>query len=209
MAAWTAPRTAHERPPLTPERQALLSLIESRGLERRAEPFRLSSGEWSRDYVDGKLAVSDGAHLELASKVVLQIASARGIEFEAVGGLTMGADPLAHGIAVVGSRRWFSVRKDPKGHGKGRLIEGTELAPGDRVLLVDDVVTTGGSVLRALEAVEEAGAAVVLAVTLIDRGTRAGREFARLGIAYEPVATFRDLGIDPVGAPPAGATAAG
>lgn len=192
---------------MTPERRALLSLIQSRGLERREEPFQLSSGEWSRDYVDGKLAVSDGAHLKLACEVVLQIAAGRELGFEAVGGLTMGADPLAHGIAIVGSKRWFSVRKDPKGHGKQRLVEGSEIRSGERVLLVDDIVTTGGSVLRALEAVEAVGASVVLAVTLIDRGTRAAREFERRGIPYEPVATFRDLGIEPVGTTAMGAPA--
>lgn len=184
---------------VSPRREHLIALLRSRGHERRAEPFQLASGEWSRDYVDGKRAIADGEALRLASEVILELAADAGVEFDAVGGLTMGSDPLAHGVALVGGGAWFSVRKTTKTHGKQKRIEGTELAPGDRVLLVDDVVTTGGSILEALDAVEEAGARVVLAVTLLDRGEAAAPFFGQRGIPYAPVATYTDLGIEPVG----------
>ena len=121
-----------------------------------------------------------------------------GHSFDAVGGLTMGADALAVGIAAVTNSRWFFVRKEPKQRGTRQLIEGAQIGPGDTVLLVDDVVTTGGSILKALSAIERTGAETVAAVTLVDRSNIAGREFNRLGIAYYPMATYESLGIEPV-----------
>lgn len=85
---------------------------------------------------------------------------------DAVGGPTMGADALAVGIAVVSDSRWFFVRKEPKGRGTGRWIEGAQVGPGDKVLLVEDVVTTGGSILKTVEVVRDTGAEVVAAATL-------------------------------------------
>jgi orotate phosphoribosyltransferase len=179
-------------------RRELLDLVSKKGYERRAEPFRLSSGQVSNDYIDGKRALADGNDLLVAARFVLALARDLGIEFDAVGGLTMGADHLSHAIAVAGGKRWFSVRKEAKGHGRGRLIEGTELSAGDRVLAVDDVVTTGKSVLQAIDAIDDEGATTVLAVTLVDRGHAASRAMAARGTRYEPLLTFEDLGIDPV-----------
>ncbi|HWC10306.1 MAG TPA: phosphoribosyltransferase family protein, partial [Acidimicrobiales bacterium] len=102
-------------------------------------------------------------------------------------------------VAVVSGARWFSVRKEAKGHGRRRAVEGAELRAGVAVLLVEDVVTTGRSMLQALDAVEATGATVVLAVTLLDRGDVAGRSLAERDVSYAPLATYRDLGIDPVG----------
>lgn len=188
-------------------RSALIDLLRERGHERRDEPFRLSSGESSYDYVDGKKALASGDALKLASEAVAALADELGVDFEAVGGLTMGADPLAHGVAVLSGKRWFSVRKDAKDHGKRRLIEGTELEPGTAVVLVDDVVTTGASIVQALDAVRDAGAEVVLAVTLLDRGDVARGRLEERGVRYEPLATYQDLGIEPVGRGPVHAAA--
>ena len=180
-------------------RREVVTVIRERGWVRRAEAFRLSSGDWSHDYVDGKRALAGGAELRLAGEAVVAQAAALGVEFEAVGGLTMGADPLAHAVAVVSGARWFAVRKESKQHGRGQLIEGAELAPGTSVLLVEDVVTTGRSMLQALDAIEASGARAVLAVTLLDRGDTAGTAVGARGVRYAPLATYRDLGIDPVG----------
>ena len=180
----------------------VVTVIRERGWVRRAQAFQLSSGDWSHDYVDGKRALAGGAELRLAAEAVVARAAALGIAFDAVGGLTMGADPLAHAVAVVSGVRWFAVRKESKQHGRGRLIEGAELAPGTSVLLVEDVVTTGRSMLQALDAIEATGAHVVLAVTLLDRGETAGPAVAARGVRYAPLATYRDLGIDPVGGGP-------
>jgi orotate phosphoribosyltransferase len=179
-------------------RREVLEVVRRLGYVRREEAFELSSGGWSHDYVDGKRALAGGAELRLAAEAVVATAAERGVAFDAVGGLTMGADPLAHAVAVVSGARWFSVRKEAKGHGRQRAVEGAELGETVSVLLVEDVVTTGRSVLQALDAVEETGATVVLAVTLLDRGDLAGRALADRGVDYAPLATYRDLGIDPV-----------
>ncbi|EHI14291.1 orotate phosphoribosyltransferase [Mycolicibacterium thermoresistibile] len=178
--------------------QEAFELIRTRGYERRAEPFRLASGQLSHDYIDGKYAVDTGTRLELVSRAVVELAAAHDIEFDAVGGLTMGADPLAHGIAIVTGKAWFSVRKEQKSRGREQWIEGTRLAPGTRVLLVDDVISTGGSTLQAYERVTEAGAVVTGVIPMVDRGDSAARLFAERGVPFVALVTYRDLGIEPV-----------
>lgn len=179
-------------------RAQVVRLLLDRAYTRREEPFRLASGGWSRDYVDARLAISRGADLRLVATAILDLAAAEGVEFDTVGGLTMGADPLAHAIALVGDKTWFAVRKAAKSHGRQRLVEGAPLDASTRVLLVDDIVTTGGSIVQALEAVETTGAPVVLAVTLCDRGDTAGQVLGARGIRYRPLTTYADLGIAPV-----------
>ena len=136
--------------------QAAFDLIRTRGYERREEPFKLASGQLSHDYIDGKFAVDTGERLAIVSRAVADLAAGHGIEFDAVGGLTMGADPLAHGVAMVTGKAWFSVRKEQKQRGREQWIEGTRLEPGTRVLLVDDVISTGGSTEMAFERVTAA-----------------------------------------------------
>lgn len=179
-----------------PPREELVELVRRLAWERREEPFTLTSGEVSHDYVDAKRAVARGAHLRLVAEAVV---AAVPEDFDAAGGLTMGADPLAHAVAMVRDCGWFAVRKEPKKHGRQRFIEGHQIGPESRVLLLDDVVTTGGSVVRALEKVRAEGATVVAAVTLVDRGERAAEFFAGEQIPYRPLVTYRDLGIPPVG----------
>lgn len=168
------------------------------GYERREEPFRLSSGKPSRDYIDAKFAMSQGERLRTVCDALLDLAEERGVTFTAVGGLTMGADAVAHAVAVLKGCDWFSVRKEAKGHGKQSLVEGARLNQESTVLLVDDVVTTGGSILQALDAIEDTGARVVLAVSLCDRGTEARGRLAARKVPYDAVVTFEDLGIEPV-----------
>jgi orotate phosphoribosyltransferase len=159
---------------------------------------KLASGAVSSDFVDGKQALSRGEDLELACRAVLEVLHERGIDFDAVGGLTLGADPLAHLLAVLARRSWFVVRKAPKGRGTNKIIEGAMLGRDTRVLLVDDVVTTGGSMLQAYSLLKETGATVVAAVALVDRADLAARQFETLGIPYIALVSYRDLGIDPV-----------
>lgn len=180
-------------------RRELIEIIRRDGLETRDEPFQLTSGAWSRDYIDGKRALAAGADLALAARAALEAVADAGVDgFDAVGGLTMGADHLSHAIAVASGARWFSVRKKAKGHGKGQAVEGAVLEPGMSVLLVDDVVTTGGSIQQAFHAVRDTGVEVVAALTLVDRGEVAPTFFADQGVTYVPLATYRDLDIDPV-----------
>jgi orotate phosphoribosyltransferase len=178
-------------------RDDVRDIVVKRGLKRFDKPVELASGELSHDFIDGKAAFAHGDDLRMACETLLETVA--DVDFDAVGGLTMGADAFAHVVAVLAGRQWFVVRKRPKGRGTNRLVEGAVIGPGTRVLLVDDVVTTGGSIQMALERVQELGATVVAAVTLVDRGETAKRFFAQHGIRYEPLVTYADLGIDPVG----------
>lgn len=181
-------------------RDRVVEIVRRRGLIHLPEPVTLASGQQSRDFIDGKAALSRGADLEVAGRAVLEAVD--GVAFDAVGGLTMGADHLAHVVAVVSGAEWFVVRKEPKGRGTGKLVEGASVGPGTRVVVVDDAVTTGGSIQKAAAAVEDLGATVVAAVTLVDRGDVAAGFFAERGVPYVALVTYRDLGIDPVGARP-------
>jgi len=187
---------------LSDPRRQVADLIKEFGHERRDQPFELSAGGWSHDYVDGKRAIAKGDRLRLVGEAVALLAKDAGVSFDAVGGLTMGADPIAVAVAMDCNANWFSVRKESKRHGKQKRIEGAELSAGETVLLVDDVITSGRSIIEALDAVEQAGAKVVMATTLVDRGEAARGIFEARGVKYEPLLTYRDLGIDPVG--PAG-----
>lgn len=183
---------------MQPLREQLVKLLRAKALRRLDEPVRLASGAWSSDFIDGKEALGAWRDLRFASEAIFETVAAAGHRFYAVGGPTMGADALAVGIAAVSDSRWFFVRKEPKGRGTGRWIEGTQVGSGDRVLLVEDVVTTGGSILKALEIVRDTGAEVVAVATLVDRGDQARPQFEKLGVAYFPMATYELLGIAPV-----------
>ncbi|MGA9376801.1 MAG: orotate phosphoribosyltransferase [Mycobacterium sp.] len=178
--------------------QAAFELIKTRGYEHREEPFKLVSGQLSHDYIDGKYAIDNGERLSIVSRAVADLAALNGIEFDAVGGLTMGADPLAHGIAMVTGAAWFSVRKEQKSRGREQWIEGTRIEPGTRVLLVDDVISTGGSTAKAHDRVIAAGAVVTGVIPMVDRGDVAAGLFAGLGVPFVALVTYKDLGIEPV-----------
>lgn len=193
---------------MTELRDKLLDIVLREGYLRLEEPIQLRSGEWSHDFIDGKRALAEGADLEIACRALMEMLAERGIEFDAVGGLTLGADQFAHGTAIVARKKWFVVRKEPKGRGTNRLVEGTELDSNMRVLLVDDVVSTGGSIKKAWESVQDTGAQIVAAVTLVDRGEVASKFFADKGVPYLPLLTYQDLGIEPVGHGPDNASAA-
>jgi orotate phosphoribosyltransferase len=190
-----------------PRTEALVELILARGYLRREEPFRLSSGGLSHDYVDMRRAVGRGADLALAADAVVAHLAAHGVDFDAIGGMTMGADPVAHAVALTTGAGWFSVRKQEKTHGSGRRIEGAEIAAGMRVVVFEDTVSTGGSILDATAVLRDAGADVVYACTLLDRSELAAPGFAALGIEYGCLVTYRDLGIEAIGLPESAAPA--
>ena len=179
-------------------RSELARIILDFGYERRDEPFQLSSGGTSHDYIDAKRAIAKGSRFGLVAEAILALAAEHRVTFDAAGGMTMGADPIGVAVAMLSDTEWFSVRKASKGHGRQRRIEGKEFGPGVSVLLVDDVITSGRSILDALDALEEVDAKVVLATTLVDRGDAARGAFKERGVLYEPLLTYTDLGIDPV-----------
>ncbi len=136
-----------------------------------SKPFRLASGEMSDEYVDCKKALALPEGIQALAAVVHPEVLA---SVEAIGGLTMGADPIAISVSQYSSStsrpvRWFSVRKRPKEHGLRRDIEGL-VDPGMAVAVVDDVATTGGSTLEAIGKCREAGLVIKQVLVLVDRG---------------------------------------
>ena len=141
--------------------------------------FTLSSGRESTLYIDARLTTMSPEGLVLIGRLGLETLRASGWNVQAVGGLTLGADPVAYAIAYTSmesgqSIRAFTVRKEAKTHGTGRLIEGP-FAAGDRVAIVEDVITTGGSALKAIAAVQAAGGIVAGVLAVVDRD-EGGRE---------------------------------
>ena len=178
--------------------QAAFDLIRTRGYEHREEPFRLARGQLSHDYIDGKYAIDTGQRLTVVSRAIADLAALNGIDFDAVGGLTMGADSIAIGVAMVTGKAWFSVRKEQKTRGREQWIEGTRLAPGTRVMLVDDVISTGGSTALALDRIAPLGVVVTGVIPMVDRGDGAAKRFAARNVPFVALVTYRDLGIEPV-----------
>jgi orotate phosphoribosyltransferase len=153
----------------------------------------LTSGRTAGYYVDAKRAVLLPAGFRAMGELVAD--KARAWNATAVGGLTRGADPVACSALAAGAEvKAFFVRKDAKQHGLQRRIEGPLLESGERCLIVEDVVTTGGSTLQAIEAVREAGFEIVGVTAILDRlagGGDAIRESA--GAPYEPLTTIDDV----------------
>lgn len=180
-------------------RARLLEVVRVRGYTQSAEPFRLSSGGTSHDYVDLRRAFSRGEDLATAAEAVAAHLAEAGIAFDAIGGLTMGADPIAHAVALLTRTSWFSVRKAEKTHGSRRRIEGAVLGPGVRVVCVEDTTSTGRSLLEAVEVARDSGATVLAACALLDRGEAAAPLVAARAVPYTSVLSYRDLGIAPIG----------
>jgi len=153
----------------------------------------LTSGQTAQYYVDAKRAILRPAGFRALAELVAE--RARAWDATAVGGLTMGADPVACAALAGGAdAKAFFVRKETKSHGLQRRIEGPLLAPEDRCLIVEDVVTTGGSTLAAIEAVREAGHEIVGVVSVLDRLAGGGERIARAaGAPYAPLATIDDV----------------
>ncbi len=182
---------------MTDAEAQLLRLLKERSFKRGT--FKLASGDTSNYYIDGRMTVvsSEGAHL--IGEVLYERTQDLGVE--AVGGLEVGAVPLATAAVIAYHRHGrpmegFWVRDAVKGHGTRKRIEGA-LRPGARVAVVDDVVTRGTSVVKAVEAVREIGCEVVAVLTLVDRLVGAAELFRANGIEdYRPVFTIRDLGVE-------------
>ncbi len=154
----------------------------------------LSSGRTASYYVDAKRAVLRRTGFRALAELVAEHVARR--EATAVGGLTMGADaPSCAALAGGADVKAFFVRKEVKGHGLQRRIEGPPLAPGERCLVVEDVVTTGGSTVQAIEAVRAEGHVVVGVVAILDRLAGGGEAIARAsgGAPYVALATIDDI----------------
>jgi len=158
----------------------------------------LSSGLTADYYVDLRRVTLDGAAAPLVGRVMRSLVA--DWDFEAVGGLTLGADPVAtamlHAAAAAGDRLdAFVVRKQGKAHGLQRRIEGSSVT-GRRVLAVEDTSTTGASVLTAVEALREAEAEVIGVAVIVDRNTGAREAVEAAGLSYRAAISVHDLGLE-------------
>ncbi|HYK23431.1 MAG TPA: orotate phosphoribosyltransferase [Candidatus Acidoferrum sp.] len=182
-------------------REQLLEILKEKSVHRGA--FTLASGVQSDLYIDARLTTHDpqGAILigrigwELAKRVAREI----GVSVQGIGGLTLGADPLALSIGISAhledpssKLQTFVVRKSAKTHGRQKLIEGN-FSAGDSVVIVDDVITTGGSTLQAIDAVEAAGGKIAFVLVLVDRQEGGRENIERRGHAVVSVFTRADL----------------
>jgi orotate phosphoribosyltransferase len=184
--------------------QQLLSLLARTSF--RLGQFKLSSGGTSDYYVDCRTTTLHAEGGRLTGEAVLELLQANNIDAEAVGGLTLGADPIVSNVATASAWRaqrnpsapllhGFLVRKTEKAHGTGRRIEGFN-RPGARVVIVDDVCTTGSSTLVALEAAREAGMVVAAVVCIVERQEANGRpavEAAAQGAPFLSLFTANDV----------------
>jgi orotate phosphoribosyltransferase len=179
------------------DRQKLIGLFRERAL--KFGDFTLASGKKSTYYLDGKQISLHSIGLRLVSHGLLDLLS--DVPFSAIGGMTIGADPIVGGALVAAaelgrSLDGFLVRKEPKGHGTQRCIEGP-VVPGSKVVIIDDVVTTGGSALQAVERIVEFGCEVVCVVGIIDRKEGGAANFAQKGLPFRSLLTIEDFGIAP------------
>ncbi len=175
-------------------KEELLQFLKEKAVVRGART--LASGKKSDFYIDGKQVTLDPQGLLAAGKVILSMIS--GSKVDAIGGPTIGADPIAAAVSILSSQtghpiRAFIVRKEAKKHGMQKMIEGPALQKGDRVVMVEDVITTGGSVYTAIQEVESLGAKVVRVICLVDRAE--GAEKLLGAYNYSPIFTLMELGV--------------
>ena len=181
------------------DRQALIALLLEKALRRG--DFTLASGKKASYYLDGKQVTLDPAGARLIGEGILDLL---GDDLPvAVGGMSIGADPITSAVVTMAGVRGlpllgFMIRKEPKGHGTNRFIEGP-VRPGDTAVIVEDVITTGGSSLAAIERSVEFGLRVQKVVAIVDRLEGAADALALRKFPFASLLTVRDLGIEPAG----------
>ncbi len=179
------------------DKQLLCDLFRERAL--KFGDFTLASGKKATYYLDGKQITLHSRGLQQVSEGLLDLIDLDNVD--AVGGMSIGADPIVAGILSAAAARGkeligFLVRKESKGHGTNKYVEGP-LQPGMKVAIVEDVVTTGGSSLLAVDRVQEFGAEVVQVLSIIDRMEGGAKNFAARNIPLQSLLTIQDFGITP------------
>ena len=174
---------------------ALIALLAERSAKRGQ--FTLASGKQSKYYVDARLTTMSPEGLSVIGPLGLSTLRQSGWQIDAVGGLTLGADPISYAIsyASAGSDRplrAFTVRKEIKTHGTGKMIEGP-FKEGDRVAVIEDVITTGGSALRAVSAVRAAGGIVIGVLAVVDREEGGREALSSTGVPVLSLATASEI----------------
>jgi orotate phosphoribosyltransferase len=179
------------------DKQALIEILREKSL--KVGKFTLASGKEASYYLDCRKSTLDSAGALLIAEGMLELMGEN--RPDAIGGMAIGADPITAAVitlaAVKGHNlRGFIVRKEAKGHGTGQDVEGPVVA-GDEVIIVEDVVTTGGSSLQAIEKVEAAGLKVRCVYAIVDRLSGGKEAFAAKGYELRTLLTVRDFGIEP------------
>jgi orotate phosphoribosyltransferase len=181
------------------ELESLVSLLRERSL--RTGSFRLASGRQSSYYIDARPTTMSAAGLQLIGSLGLEAIRDTPWHPHLVGGLTLGADPVAYAIALTSQADppaldAFTIRKEAKAHGTGRQIEGC-YTPGARIVVVEDVITTGGSALKAIEVLEDAAASVQGVLAVVDRLEGGRQAIEKAGYPVRVLVTTDDLGAKP------------
>jgi orotate phosphoribosyltransferase len=162
------------------------------------QPFSLSSGAVSHVVFDAADAICDDSLRFVVNYLLSRVT----VPFDAIGGPALGAGPLVYGVGALSGKRSFLVRSERKSHGAGGWFKG-RFVPGDRILVVEDVVTSGESLLRAMEVIAAEGGTMVAAASLIDRGDSTAAAIRRAyGMPYYALTTHEDFGIESVVAAP-------
>jgi orotate phosphoribosyltransferase len=175
------------------QKDALLKVLFHASFKRGK--FRLSSGRESDFYLDAKQTTLRSEGSLLVAEMLLD--EALNADIDAIGGLTIGADPIIGSVLTLSAvkahaLRGFIVRKEVKEHGTQRLIEGP-IKKGDRVIIIEDVVTTGASAYKAVRAVEDVPCEVVKVIPLVDRDEGSRGFFEKKGYDYSPLITMEDI----------------
>lgn len=178
------------------DRERFLAILKEKSYERRK--VILSSGKESDFYIDCKQATLDAEGAVLTGRILCEMLAKDGMP-EAVGGITLGADPIVTAVSLTSALRGtpipaFIIRKEPKKHGTAQWVEGSKnLKPGMQVAIVEDVVTTGASTLRAIERAEEAGLVVVRVLCIVDRNEGGAEFLLERGYRLEPMFRKEDV----------------
>jgi orotate phosphoribosyltransferase len=179
------------------ERQQLKQILLEKSY--RKGTFTLTSGKTSDFYIDGKQTTLSAEGAYLCGKLLFNLIKEANADIRAVGGMTLGADPIVTAVSIASyledkSIPAFIVRKEAKGHGTGNYIEGLgNMEPGCSVALVEDVVTTGGTLLKVIDRVEAAGFKVGLVVTIVERQEGGAETLAKAGYPLQALFTRNEL----------------
>lgn len=175
-------------------KKKLIEILREKSLQTNVTRV-LTSGRTSTYYIDAKMTTLDPEGARLVGLLILDVLKSYPVD--AIGGYTLGADPIVSAVSVLSAETErplpaFIVRKEPKKHGERKMIEGP-FEPGWKVAIVDDVVTTGGSTLKACRAVEEEGGEVALTLTIVDRQEGGRENLEKEGYAFISLLSRDDL----------------
>ena len=177
------------------EYSTLIALLAARSAKRGQ--FTLASGKQSTFYIDARLTTMSPEGLSTIGPLALSALRQTGWRIDAIGGLTLGADPIAYAISYASAKsdqplRAFTVRKELKAHGTGKLLEGP-FKQGDHVAVIEDVITTGGSAIRAIDAVRAAGGIVAGVLALVDREEGGRQTIEKAGVPVIALVTASQI----------------